>query len=147
MCHLSSFSSLKSLSLAHLALSRGQGGFPAYAYAGRGMLAFFPTLPPHSRHPKLRSRNTIQILRTSCVQIPQEFRVVRRVGSTQRISRLFPRSNPSGLHGYLYTQNATHRPLPPLLDGKAVQAHNSQHSVQSYLLLNGRVIGGYQNLS
>lgn len=139
MCHLSSFSSLKSFSLTHLALSTGQGGFPAYAYARRGMLAFFPTLPPHSPHAKLRSRNIVQTLRTSCEQIPKEFRVVRRVGSTQRTRKRAPSPANSSqepiplvsMDTFNYDQNATHRPLSPLLYGKAVQAHNSQDSVQS----------------
>lgn len=67
MYRLFSFFSFGSSSVTHWAwlfpLSEGQGGFPADAYAGGEMLAFFPTLPPQSLHPgKPGNRNTTQSL-------------------------------------------------------------------------------------
>lgn len=111
MCHLFSFFSLKSFSVTHLAwlfpLSRGQGGFPAYAYARKGMFAFFPTLPPQSRHAKLRSRNTIQILQNLlCANskgVWSSGECWKNTESQEACpfpSQMFPRANPSGIHGY-----------------------------------------------
>lgn len=89
-------------------LSRGQGGFPAYAYARKRMFAFFPTLPPHFYHAKLRSKNPIWLFQNLlCANSKGIYRVLRSIGIAQRLesmslpNQVFPRVNPSGLHGYL----------------------------------------------
>lgn len=111
MCHLFSFFSLKAFSITHLAwlfpLCRGQGGFPAYAYAKSGMFASFPTLPPHSHHAKLRSRNTTQILQSLLcanskgVKRSEWWKYTENQRACPLHSHLFPRANPSHLHRYI----------------------------------------------
>lgn len=78
--------------------------------------------------------------RTSCVQIPKEFRVLRRVGSRQRTRKHAPSQakcsqeqiplvSMDTLH---YAQNVTCWPLSPLVHRREAHAYNSQDRAQAY---------------
>lgn len=125
MCHLSSFSSLKSFSLAHLALSRGQGGSQHMLTPEEGCL---PSFQPCPRTLVTQSWEAETLYRSLGPPVCKFHRVVRRLESTQRIRKRAPspayRSQEPfplvSMDTFNYAQNATHRPLSPLFYGKAV---------------------------
>ena len=87
MCHLFSFFSLKSFSITHLAwlspLSRGQGGFPAYACTRKRDVCLLSNLTPTLSSCKTEAEMLYRFSRISCVQTAKQFRVLRHVGNTQ----------------------------------------------------------------
>ena len=103
----------------------------------KGMFAFFPTLPPHSRHAKLRSRNAIQILQnllcanSKGVQSSEECWKYTDQEACPFPSPVFPGQIPLvSMDTFRFHQNVTHWPLSPLPYRKGAQAYNSHLVIQ-----------------
>lgn len=136
MCHLFSFFSLKSFSITHLAwlspLSRGQGGFPAYAYARKRDVCLLSNLTPTLSSCKIEAE---MLYRFSRISLCANSKAVQGAEACWKYTDqedcpfpnpVFPRPiSPVSMDTFGFGQNVTHWPRSLLPYRKGAQAHSN----------------------